>query len=152
MTRPTRALALTALTACSQAFPGAGLAGQDPAVQHGDLASQIEAREIAFAQTMAGRDFDAFLSFVSDDALFFAGETPLRGKDAVADAWRRFYEGPDAPFSWEPDLVVVLESGDLAHSTGPVRDPSGQIVARFNSVWRLEPDGEWRVVIDKGCP
>lgn len=112
----------------------------------------VEARERAFAATMADRDFEAFLGFVSEEAVFFAGERPLRGREAVGDAWRAFYQGPEAPFSWEPDLVEVLESGDLALSTGPVRNPAGAVVGRFNSIWRLGADGEWRVVFDKGCP
>lgn len=128
------------------------LGAQAPAAEAAVLAAAVEAREIAFAQTMVDRDFDAFLAFVSDEAIFFAGETPLRGKEAVAAAWGRFYEGPNAPFSWEPDLVEVLESGELALSTGPVRNPAGEVVARFNSIWRLDPDGEWRVIFDKGCP
>jgi len=45
----------------------------------------------------------------------------------------------------------VLDSGTLALSTGPVKDPKGEIVARFNSIWRLE-SGQWRVIFDKGCP
>ena len=49
-------------------------------------------------------------------------------------------------------LPTALESGGLAWSTGPVRDPTGKIVARFNSIWRLEPSGQWRVVFDKGSP
>lgn len=152
MARSNRALALTALALSSHALSGAGLVGQEPAADRAALAAEVEAREIAFAQTMAERDFDAFLTFVSDEAVFFAGEAPLRGRDAVAAEWRGYYEGPNAPFSWEPDLVVVLRSGDLAHSTGPVRNAAGEAVARFNSIWRLDPDGEWRVIFDKGCP
>ena len=63
---------------------------------------------------------------------------------------KRFFDAKEAPFSWAPDHVVVLADGTLAHSTGPVRDPSGLAVARFNSVWRLEAPGVWRVVFDKG--
>jgi hypothetical protein len=33
-----------------------------------------------------------------------------------------------------------------------VLDPDGQRVGTFNSTWRLDEDGEWRVVIDVGCP
>jgi len=22
----------------------------------------------------------------------------------------------------------------------------------YNSIWRLEPDGKWRIIFDKGCP
>jgi hypothetical protein len=48
--------------------------------------------------------------------------------------------------------VEVLQSGTLALSTGLVRDPKGIIVGRFNSTWRREAPGVWRVVFDKGSP
>ena len=57
-----------------------------------------------------------------------------------------------APFSWAPDQVDVLADGSLAHSSGPVLNPTGTAVARFNSVWRQEAPGVWRVVFDKGSP
>ena len=49
--------------------------------------------------------------FLADETVFFTGPKPLHGKQAVADVWKRFYEKPDAPFSWEPDEVEVLASG-----------------------------------------
>jgi ketosteroid isomerase-like protein len=57
-----------------------------------------------------------------------------------------------APFSWEPEHVEVLASGTLALSSGPVFGRDGTRIGTFNSVWRLEADGRWRVVFDKGCP
>jgi ketosteroid isomerase-like protein len=71
---------------------------------------------------------------------------------AVVSGWKQFFEGEQAPFSWAPESVEVLDSGTLALSSGAVRDPAGTPVAAFNSVWRLEKDGRWRVVFDKGCP
>jgi ketosteroid isomerase-like protein len=50
-----------------------------------------------------------------------------------------------------PDEVEVLASGDLAHSSGPVRNPKGELTARFNSVWRREADA-WRIVLDVANP
>jgi ketosteroid isomerase-like protein len=114
------------------------------------LRQQVEDTERAFARTMADRDHEAFRNFLAEEAVFFSGNTPLRGKQQVADTWKPYFDGADAPFSWEPELVVVLDSGTLAMSSGPVRDPSGQTVATFNSIWRLEPSGEWRIVFDKG--
>ena len=75
----------------------------------------------------------------------------------MATWWKRFYEGPAAPFSWEPEQVEVLASGTLALSTGPVHDPSGKLIGRFSSIWRLEAPGRWRIIFDKGndvcdCP
>jgi ketosteroid isomerase-like protein len=114
------------------------------------LKQQVIDTERAFAKTMADRDHAAFTTFVANDAIFFSDSGPLRGRQKIADAWKRFYEKPDAPFSWGPEQVEVLESGTVALSTGPVRDAKGKIFATFNSVWRLEAPGVWRIVFDKG--
>ena len=115
------------------------------------LAAKVRAREVAFAKTMADRDHAAFTTFVADEAVFI-GQTPLHGRKAVAEGWKPLYEGKDAPFSWAPDRVEVVASGTLAISSGPVFDPKGVRVRTFVSTWRLEKDGEWRVVLDIGCP
>ena len=114
-------------------------------------AGKVRAREAAFAKTMADRDLAAFATFVAKDAVFL-GRTALRGRAAVLEGWKVLFEGPKAPFSWQPDRVEVIDSGTLALSTGPVFDPQGQRVGTFNSTWRLDDDGEWRVVLDVGCP
>ena len=117
-----------------------------------DARDAVFAAERAFARSMADRDLQAFARHVSQEAVFFTTPEPLRGREAVVQHWSRWYTGPQAPFSWEPEQVEVLDSGTLAISSGPVRDPQGKLVARFTSVWRLEPDGQWRVVFDKGNP
>ena len=114
--------------------------------------AEVFAAERAFAKTMADRDHAAFGRHLAEDAVFFGGAKVQRGRAAVLVAWKGFYDGPEAPFSWEPDQVEVLASGQLALSTGPVRDPKGAVVARFNSIWMRSPDGRWLVVFDKGSP
>jgi ketosteroid isomerase-like protein len=101
---------------------------------------------------MADRDFTAFGRHVAEDSVFFSGSTALRGRAAVLAGWQGLFEGPTAPFSWEPDQVEVLESGELALSTGLVKNPDGVVTARFNSIWQRQPDGRWLVVFDKGGP
>lgn len=115
-------------------------------------ARPVFAAESAFAHTLAARDSTAFATYVAHDAVFFDRRGPVRGRAAVVASWQRFFEGPAAPFSWSPEIVEVLESGTLALSSGPVRDPSGRQIGTFNSIWRRDPDGRWRVVFDKGCP
>ena len=112
--------------------------------------AEVRAREIAFAHTMASRDLDAFGTFISAEAIFFNGNQPLRGRDAIIEAWSAFFDGEAAPFSWAPDVVEVLDSGRLALSSGPVLNAAGEQAGRFNSIWRKESDGQWRVIFDKG--
>src|SRR5947209_4119461 len=111
---------LAALAACVAAAGCTTLPG--PLVR-GDLArEQVIATERAFARTMADRDLKGFGSFLAEDTVFFSGPKPLRGKQEVIGFWLRFYTQPQAPFSWEPKVVEVLDSGALALSSGPVYD------------------------------
>src|SRR5262245_29242877 len=67
--------------------------------------------ERAFADAMARRDLAAFSSHVAAEAVFFSspdGLRALRGKSAIVDGWKRFFEGPKAPFSWSPETAEVL--------------------------------------------
>jgi ketosteroid isomerase-like protein len=147
----TNHLLLTLLLAATGACGVKQPADRSPAT--GETARiQVEATERAFAQTMADRDMEAFRGFLADEAVFFTGPQPLRGVEQVAGYWQRFYEAPQPPFSWEPDQVVVLESGALALSTGAVRDPEGRLISRFVSIWRQEAPGVWRIVFDRGEP
>lgn len=127
----------------------AGTAGasEDPET----LEAQVRAVEEAFARTMADRDHAAFTSFLADEAVF-VGSTVLRGRDAVAEGWKRFFATPDAPFSWSPERVAVVTSGTLALTSGPVVAPDGRRVGTFNSTWRREAGGVWKIVLDNGCP
>lgn len=115
------------------------------------LRAQVFETEQAFAATMAARDHAAFTRFLSDETVFFTGPQPLRGAAAVAEWWKKYYDKPQAPFSWKPESVEVLESGTLALSTGPVFDPTGTLVGTFTSIWRLEAPGVWRIIFDHGC-
>lgn len=124
-------------------------------VTAGELQRQVRETEQAFARTMSDRDFPAFVSFLSQETVFFSGERVLRGSESVAEAWKPYFESDQAPFSWQPASVEVLDSGSLALSTGPILDPQGQCVGTFTSIWRLENDGAWKIVFDKGnrdCP
>jgi ketosteroid isomerase-like protein len=116
-----------------------------------ELARQVREAETAFAKTMADRDLQAFAKFIADDAVFFGQSAAFRGKAAVIESWKGLYEGKDAPFSWRPENVEVTSSGTLAHSSGPVFNPQGKQFGTFNSIWRREADGTWKVVFDKGC-
>jgi ketosteroid isomerase-like protein len=120
-----------------------------------ELKEQVRAAEIAFAKSMADRDLSAFAGFVAEDAVFFGRSDAFRGKAAVVASWKPLFEGKEAPFSWGPDTVEVLDSGGLALSSGPVQDRSGKRFGTFQSIWRREKDGRWLVVFDKGsdhCP
>ena len=136
----------------------AGFAGQSESAQKtqgGPQPKRVADAERSFAGTMAKRDAVGFSAHISEEAIFMgSSDTPrvLRGRAAIVEGWKQFFDGPTAPFSWEPDIAEVLDSGTMALTSGPVSDPAGKMIGRFNSIWRLEPDGRWRVLFDRGAP
>lgn len=116
------------------------------------LVAQVREAEVAFARTMAERSLTGFASFLADDAVFANGGTPLRGRAAIVEHWKRFFVDRAAPFSWAPSLVEVTSRGDLGYTEGPVSSPAGVVFARFWTTWRRHTDGRWLVAFDSGQP
>ncbi len=120
--------------------------------------ADVRCREIAFSLAAEARDLDAFRSFIDADARFVASDV-RRGVDEVAAAWAPFFAVDGPTIRWRPDIVEVLDDERLALSRGPYRvrseDADGRPVeywGTFNSIWRLNDDGVWRVVFDAGNP
>jgi ketosteroid isomerase-like protein len=113
------------------------------------LAKEVSAAETAFAKTMADRRVDRFAEYLAEDTVF-RGAALRIGRATVVEKWRPFFDGPQAPFSWAPDVVTVAADGRSALSTGPVRDPQGNVTSRFMTIWAKGADGRWRVSVDQG--
>jgi len=111
--------------------------------------------ERAFAKAATVKGWrDAFLDFFADDAIAFA-PAPTSAKD-------RLRTQPSTPFSefelvWEPRLGDVAASHDLGWLTGPSTSVNHTVKDAkpghgcYLSIWRKQPDGQWRVFIDVGA-
>jgi pimeloyl-ACP methyl ester carboxylesterase/ketosteroid isomerase-like protein len=117
-----------------------------------DPVEEVRQAEIGFARAFAERDAAKFFAYVLDDATFMGGGNTLRGKRAVTAQWSRLLAGPEAPFSWGPERVIVNGAGTIGLSTGPIVDPAGNHVGNYNSVWHKQADGSWKVLFDYGSP
>ena len=117
------------------------------------LAAKVRARETAFAKTMADRDHAAFATFVAEEALFL-GRSVLRGRPAVVEGWKSYFEGDKAPFSWQPDRVEVSGSGDMGMTSGryvQVITGAEAQQGRYVVVWRRD-GGDWKVLTETRIP
>jgi ketosteroid isomerase-like protein len=109
---------------------------------------EVRDAEAAFAKAFADRDATRFFRIVLDDATFLGGLRTMHGKRAVMERWSRFFESPQAPFSWAPERVVVNGAGTIGLSSGPVYDATGTHIANYASVWVRQPDGTWKILFD----
>ena len=121
-----------------------------------DAAQTVRCHEIAFSKSVEARDAATFASFIDADARF-VGSSVMRGPVAIAEAWSVFFSVDGPEMKWRPEIVEVLDDGKLALTRGPYRmiasDDEGnrqEHWGTFNSVWRLQSDGQWKVVFDAG--
>jgi len=121
-----------------------------------DLADEVRCREIGFSVSAETQNAESFASFIDSDARFVVSSV-AHGPAAIAEAWGAFFADSGPSIKWRPQFVEVLEDGTLALTRGPYRmiteDENGEKTEHwgtFNSVWRLQPDGEWKVVFDAG--
>jgi ketosteroid isomerase-like protein len=108
------------------------------------------------ALSSQGQDVDRILSFWTDDARVYPPGMPvLTGKVAL----RSYVEGalaiPGFHITWTSSEATLSPDGRLAYLlssnaiTAP--GPDGRHVTtagRGLTVWRREPDGEWRCAVD----
>jgi len=121
-----------------------------------DVEDDVRCREIAFSQSVEIQDVTAFSSFIDADARF-VGASVQRGVADVTAAWSVFFSDDAPQMKWRPQFVEVLNDGTLALSRGPyrmiVKGEDGSLTEHwgtFNSVWRMQDDGAWKVVFDAG--
>src|SRR5918994_3721964 len=108
------------------------------------------------ALSSRGQDVDRILSFWTDDARVIAPGLPaFAGKAAL----RGYVEGalaiPGFHITWTTSEATLSPDGQLAYlvSDNMVTLPTttGELVTtrgRAITVWRREPDGEWRCAVD----
>ena len=94
---------------------------------------------------------DAFLFFLTEDAVTSGPNGPVNGKEGIrkqtpATAW----------LYWEVAFSDIAASGDFGYNSGPWEfrasktDEKPVAYGEFNSIWKKQPDGTWKNAVDIG--
>ena len=100
----------------------------------------------------------AFEHFAAPDVAFIDTDPrKYRGLDAVRERL-----GPDQPgvtLTWSALFTDVSDDGTLGYNYGRYESrrpgPDGKEIVRggfFLTIWKRQPDGTWRYVLDNGAP
>jgi ketosteroid isomerase-like protein len=109
-----------------------------PAVQ------QIDDTERAFAQGVTQSGIvQAFRQFAAPDAVMFLPDPTPAAQALPTARWA-------GDLVWRTQYVGVASSGDLAFSAGPslLRGAGRPLGGFYLTVWRRQPDGSWKYVLD----
>ncbi len=127
----------------------------DPTMKPGKiLLYDLEAR---FAKDVLEQGGAGFAAWFADDGVALGnGTAPLIGKVAIAKSAN--WSPQNYQLTWTPTDAMMGPSGDMGytwgHYEGRSKDANGNPVltsGRYITMWRKEPDGSWKVVLDAGA-
>jgi ketosteroid isomerase-like protein len=118
------------------------------------LLFELEAR---FAKDVAARGGAAFADWFAEDGVALSnGKAPIVGRVAIVRS--AVWSPKEYQLSWTPTDAVMGPSGDMGytwgHFEGHSKDANGNPVSdsgRYMTIWRKQPDGNWKVVFDAGA-
>lgn len=121
-----------------------------------DLQTELKAMvdsELAFARMAEEKTVrDAFLTFSAENGVLMGPNGAANARQQIAS---RPAPPPDAPkvrLLWWPVYADISRSGDMGWTTGPSKRMRGDQTGygNFVTVWKKQPDGTWRWLMDHG--
>ena len=90
---------------------------------------------------------DSFLEYFTDDAIHFGPEPRLARPDLQQET-----SSNKVRLTWQPKIVRVASTGQLAVSTGPyvLQTGTNKSSGYYLSIWKRQDDGAWKVAADIG--
>ena len=125
-------------------------------IENDPVREAVLCAEVGFSRSVENLDFEAFLNYLDPEVRFVTGNIS-RGPEEVGQGWASFFQPDGSKIRWRPAIVEVVANGTLAISRGPYRQTSisddgkvNEAWGTFNSTWRLNAEGEWKVLFDAG--
>lgn len=115
------------------------------------LNAMVAAEEAFIKMAKDKNTRDAFLHFLHDDAVTVGSYGPVTGKESLRK------QKPDASLlSWRVSFCDISSAGDLGYNIGPWKffasrtDSLPVAWGHFHSIWKKQPDGSWKNMLDIG--
>ncbi len=113
--------------------------------------------EAQFAKAVAEKGGAGFAEWFAPDGVALGnGAAPMIGKVAIERSAN--WSAKDYQLTWTPTDAMMGPSGDMGytwgHFEGRSKDANGNPVVtggRYITMWRKQPDGSWKVVLDAGA-
>jgi ketosteroid isomerase-like protein len=112
-----------------------------------------------FARVTAEKGVDGWVEFFAENgAMLPAGRPLVRGKQDIQNLMNPSFEDQSFSLVWEPTEADISASGDLGYtigryeSTAAAADGTTTTLGKYVTIWKKQPDGSWKVVVDIGTP
>jgi ketosteroid isomerase-like protein len=120
-------------------------------------AEMLKQLEAEFMKTAAEKGSLGYMSYYADDSVEVPNGAPLiQGKAEIAKGMS-FLDDKNNRLIWTPVGADISASADLGYTYGNFEfhtiNKEGRPVVdygKYTSIWKLQKDGTWKVVLDMG--
>jgi uncharacterized protein (TIGR02246 family) len=110
----------------------------------------------SWSAAAASKDAAKTASFYADDGSLLPFNGPIvNGKAKIQEAWASLMAKPGFALHFEPAVIVVAKSHDMAYDIGTfeltMNDDNGKaatMVGKYLVAWKKQRDGEWKAEAD----
>ena len=120
-------------------------------------AATLTQLEADFMKTAAEKGSQGYMSYYAADSVELPNGAPaIQGKANIAKTMG-FLDDKNNHLSWTPVGADISASGDLGYTYGTFEfrstDKDDKPIVehgKYTSIWKLQQDGTWKVVLDMG--
>ncbi len=120
-------------------------------------ADTLKHLEVEFMKAALAKGSEGYMAYYADDSVEVPNNGPLiPGKANIAKGMG-FLDDKNNQLLWTPVGADISSSGDLGYTYGTYefhsKDKDGKAVVeygKYTSIWKLQKDGNWKVVLDMG--
>jgi ketosteroid isomerase-like protein len=120
-------------------------------------AGTLKQLEAELMKTAADKGSQGYMSYYAEDSVEVPNGAPLiQGKTEIAKAMG-FLDDKNNRLTWTPVGADISASADLGYTYGIFEfhtiNKDGKPVVdygKYTSIWKLQKDGSWKVVLDMG--
>lgn len=122
------------------------------------LEAELVEADREFARQVKRHGIGGWLSGFASSGRMVAGGESYIGQEGIRRAMLPVFADTMLEFTWDPTYAEVAASGDLGYTIGTYEmttseaGTAGTVTGTYLTVWRRQPNGEWKVQADIGNP
>lgn len=115
---------------------------------------KLKEADIGWMKACESKDVSKMIAWYDKDA-FFVEKEPIRGIEDLTNFWKNIFSLPEYFLTWQVEDASVSTDGNLGYTSGLWQQQyrqNGELIetsGRYLAVWHKQPDGKWKVLVDK---
>jgi ketosteroid isomerase-like protein len=131
-----------------------------PAQEKIDEAALLLQIDRDFDKTTSEKGIEGWIAyFAPNGSMLSDTNRPITGYEEIQKAMHPAFSNPSFSLRWQPTKGDIMIPGVIGYTVGrwerSWKNKEGKLIkstGTYTSVWKKQPDGSWKIVLDTGNP